>query len=137
MRAGMPWVRAAVLFCGTSFFLLPMTFPATAGAADEPAGATASQPAGDVAPVRSGEAEVLFNKGRVAYYNGNFHEAETAFRSLLAMNADDAQAQYYLGLSLTGQDRPKEAVDALNRALAIDPSLTEARAGRASAEILA
>jgi tetratricopeptide (TPR) repeat protein len=87
--------------------------------------------------VRNGEDEVRFNQGRLAYYNGQFNNAAAAFVQCISDNPQDAAAHYYLGLTLTAQDEPLHAIDEFNRALTLDPTLVEAHAGRASAEIKA
>jgi len=142
MGAAMPRLRAAAWCVCGALSVLPLSgksvfaqdeAPATTAAAATDV--TTSQPSAREATVRTGEAEVLFNQARISYYNGSFGDAETAFRRCISLNPNDAQAYYYLGLSLTGQDRAAAAIGAFNQAVGLDPSLSEARAGRASAEI--
>lgn len=95
----------------------------------------ASQPSGNQGWVRSGESQVRFEQGRLAYHNGQFSDAEAAYRKCIAADPRDAQSHYFLGLALTAEDRSTDAVAAFNEALNLDPGLTEARAGRAAALI--
>ncbi len=70
-----------------------------------------------------------FSQGRLQYYNGSFAAAEKCFQRCIAIDENDAQAWYYLGLSLAAQDQPLDAAGAFNRALDIDANLIEAKAG--------
>lgn len=131
--------RAAWCVCGA---LIVGCWSSTAAAQDEQTTAPASQPVttGDGVAgmwVRSGESQVRFEQGRLYYHNGQFSDAEIALRRCIAADSRDAQAFYYLGLSLTGQERPTDAIGAFNTALGLDPNLIEARAGRAAAMIRA
>jgi tetratricopeptide (TPR) repeat protein len=119
--------------CGAILLGFPPCGPTAAAALLQGPPAT-SQPS-EPGVVRSGETEVQFNQGRVDYYQGKFTSAEAAFRNCLNANPQDAQSHYYLGLSLAGEDKPKDAIAEFNRTLDLDPTMNEARGGRASAQI--
>ncbi len=91
-----------------------------------------SQPS---AIVRTGDSEVHFNQGKLAYYDGRYSAAETDFRQCTDADANDAEADYYLGLSLAGENRLNDALVAYDQALTINPSLNEVRAARAGVYI--
>ncbi|MCA3015928.1 MAG: tetratricopeptide repeat protein [Myxococcaceae bacterium] len=59
---------------------------------------------------------------------GRFADAEAALQELLATTPDDAQALMRLGLMKSRMQRPNEALEPLERAARLNPSLLEARA---------
>jgi len=52
---------------------------------------------------------------------GQYHRAEEAYRKALSLNPSSADAQYGLGLALSGQGRLAQAIDHLNTAAELDP----------------
>ena len=62
----------------------------------------------------------LFTLG-LAQSEQDVDEAMTTFRRVIALRPDDALALYNLGLLLKRVDRTRDAIDALQRALAIEP----------------
>jgi len=58
------------------------------------------------------------DKGIELYNSWEYENAEKAFRKALVQKPDDAQAGYYLGLSLLMQGKYKEALDVLQNAKA-------------------
>lgn len=62
------------------------------------------------------EAASLLDDGRRFLDEGNFQEAETVFRELVARSPEDSRASYYLGIALARQDRTEEAVEAFENA---------------------
>ncbi len=61
---------------------------------------------------------------------GNFVEAEKQFAALTKMDSGDGFAWQGLGLSLLSQARPDDAMDALDKAVSLDPKLWKAQNGR-------
>jgi tetratricopeptide (TPR) repeat protein len=59
---------------------------------------------------------------------GRFADAEVALKELLATDPDDAEALMRLGLMKSRMQRPNEALEPLERAARLNPSLLEARA---------
>lgn len=103
-------------------------------AATQPA--TTTQPAAPSAMFsRTAEQEIQFQEGLLYYSRNELAKAEADFRSLVESNPADAEAHYYLGLTLLDSKRPAEAVESFNRSLRLDPTPTEVRAARATALI--
>jgi len=84
---------------------------------------------------RPAEREIRFQEGLLRYTRGQLQQAEQDFRSIVAEDPADAEAYYYLGLSLLDQNRPAEAVESFNQSLRLDPTVDEVRAARATANI--
>ena len=61
---------------------------------------------------------------------GNFVEAEKQFKALTKLDSGDGFAWQGLGLSLLSQARPDDAMDALDKAVSLDPKLWKAQNGR-------
>ena len=61
------------------------------------------------------------------YRQSNYKAAANHFKSLLKKNKDDAISSYYLGLSLDGQHKLKDAAKALEKALEVKPNFPLAR----------
>jgi tetratricopeptide (TPR) repeat protein len=59
---------------------------------------------------------------------GRYAEAETMLRAEMAADSNDAQALMRFGLMKSRMQRPNEALEPLEKAVALNPSLTEARA---------
>ncbi len=55
--------------------------------------------------------------------DGNWDEAEKAWRAVLSLAPNDARAWTNLGVVLNRRNRSSEAIEAWNRAIAIDPKL--------------
>src|SRR5688572_22157323 len=56
-------------------------------------------------------------------HDGNWVEAEKAWRAALNLVSTDARAWTNLGVMLNRQNRSSEAIEAWNRAIALDPKL--------------
>ncbi len=84
---------------------------------------------------RPAEREIRFQEGLLRYTSGQLPQAEQEFRAVVAEDPADAEAHYYLGLSLLDQNRPAEAVEAFDQSLRLDPTADEVRAARATANI--
>jgi len=59
---------------------------------------------------------------------GKYVEAEAMLKDAMAADANDAQALMRFGLMKSRMQRPNEALEPLEKAVALNPSLTEARA---------
>ena len=70
------------------------------------------------------------------YKQGNFRDAANELRIAVNKNKNDAQAWFYLGLSLTRTGDAKEASKAYENALALQPNSANARAGLATTLLL-
>ncbi len=81
--------------------------------------------------------EAQANRAEVLRHLGQFAAAEAAFRTALALAPDAAAVHYGLGLLLSEQLRPAEALEAFLRATAIDPrhALAHSHAGNALAAL--
>jgi tetratricopeptide (TPR) repeat protein len=83
------------------------------------------------------DAELFAYLGNAQGLAGNATEAEVSFSSALELNAKfpkrNANVDSLYGQYLRRQGRWRESVQAYNKALAVDPRLTEAYYGRASA----
>lgn len=66
----------------------------------------------------------------ISLRGGNYTEAESQFNSLIKLNSADGFAWQGLGLALLSQVRPDEALEALNKAVELDPRLWKAQNGR-------
>jgi tetratricopeptide (TPR) repeat protein len=95
----------------------------------------ATQPATPSRYSRPPEREIRFQEGLLRYSRGQLQQAEADFRAIVTEDPADAEAHYYLGLSLLDQNRPGEAVDSFNQSLRLDPTVDEVRAARATANI--
>lgn len=71
-------------------------------------------------------AEVAYAQGIVAYDQGNYLDALEQFRLAVEQQPDDADAQFYLGLTLSRIGEFADAVVALEKALALNSSLGHA-----------
>ena len=67
-------------------------------------------------------AKKLVNKGRKAYNEKNYQEAEEYFRMSINEHADYVWAHTYLGHALYYQGRTREAINAWTRATRLDTS---------------
>jgi Tfp pilus assembly protein PilF len=67
------------------------------------------------------KSEIAFHRGVVAYGAGNFEDAQAAFETVLAEDAEDTAAIHYLGLIASDQGEPARAVELYRRALVLDP----------------
>jgi Flp pilus assembly protein TadD len=68
------------------------------------------------------QAEVEYAKGIVAYDNRNYLEALEHFRTVVAMQPENADAHFYLGLTLSRLGEYQDASAALEHALQLDAS---------------
>lgn len=84
---------------------------------------------------RTAEQEILFAEAQLKYNRNELASAEQSFRQLVTEDPGDFQAWYFLGLSQLDQQRPQDAIESFDRALQLDPSLTEVYAARAKAHI--
>lgn len=126
MRRGLRRGLAAVSLAA----LMPLA------AQGQPAPAPATQPATQRAMFsRGAEEEIQFQEGLLHYSRNDLPKAAANFRALVAANPADAEAHYYLGLTLLDSKRPAEAVESFNRSLRLDPTPIEVRAARATALI--
>ena len=68
---------------------------------------------------------------------GDIAKAENFITKAAALEPNDAQTQYYLGLIRLAQNRDKEALTALNKAKTLDPKMAEAfyNAGQANSRL--
>ena len=57
----------------------------------------------------------------MALEDGSYVRAENAFRRAIALSPNDSKAYHWLGTALLAQARPREALDAIEHALDIDP----------------
>jgi len=72
--------------------------------------------------------ERLGQEARDALNRGDFPAAQKAFEQIVKLKPDMAEAHSNLGLSLYAQDRFRDALPHLNRAIQLKPSLDGARA---------
>jgi tetratricopeptide (TPR) repeat protein len=84
---------------------------------------------------RSAEMEIRFQEGLLLYQRGQLPQAESDFKQVIAGDAGDADAWYYLGLSQLDQNRPADAVASFDQSIRLDPTSDEVRAARATANI--
>jgi Flp pilus assembly protein TadD len=70
----------------------------------------------------NGDAEVAYAKGILAYDRHDYLEALEYFRKAVELQPDNADAQFYVGLSHSRLGDYAEAIPALERALQLDPS---------------
>jgi tetratricopeptide (TPR) repeat protein len=82
---------------------------------------------------RTGDAEVRFNQGRIAMYEGRLTDARANFASVIETNPDDAEAHDMLGLALLEGNDTAGALAEFDESLRLDPDMSAARAGRATA----
>src|SRR5262245_42505097 len=85
---------------------------------------------------RTAEREIRFQVGTLRYSIRRLKEAQEDFRAIVTADPADAEAWYFLGLSLLDQGLAAQAVDAFDRSLRLDPTSDEVRAARARANIL-
>jgi tetratricopeptide (TPR) repeat protein len=67
------------------------------------------------------------NLGDAQLQMKQFGEAEKSFRQAMTFNADNAIVRYNLGMALAELGRKKEALEEIEKSLALDPNYTEAR----------
>lgn len=84
---------------------------------------------------RSAEREIMFQDGLLAYNRGELAAAEKDFRQVVAGDAADAQAWYYLGLTQLDQGRAADSVKSFDQSIRLDSTRPEVRAARATANI--
>lgn len=65
----------------------------------------------------------------ISLRGGNFPEAQKQFNALVKIDATDGFAWQGLGLALLSESRPEEALDALSKAVEINPKLWKAQNG--------
>ncbi len=70
---------------------------------------------------------LLMGLGNASYAQGNFNEAETAFRQALELSPQRAEAWNNLAYSLAAQGRRQDALESLNRARTLQPDNAEFR----------
>ena len=63
------------------------------------------------------DAELAFTRGVLAFHDGDFEAARTAFEEAVRLAPDDGAARYWLGVTLLNLDRPREAASALRASL--------------------
>ena len=68
----------------------------------------------------------LYEKGLAALYSGRFEAAIASFRALLAHDAHNAMARYYLGDAFLRAGKPDDAIREWTAALAFDPEYAPA-----------
>jgi Flp pilus assembly protein TadD len=68
------------------------------------------------------QAEVEYAKGILAYDNRNYLDALAHFRTVVALQPEDVDAQFYLGLTLSRLGEYEEAAAALEQVLRLDTS---------------
>lgn len=68
----------------------------------------------------------LYEKGLAALYSGRFEAAIASFRALLAQDAHNAMARYYLGDAFLRAGKPDDAIREWTAALAYDPEYAPA-----------
>ncbi len=69
----------------------------------------------------------IFNLGNVCEVAGLYTEAEDNFRAFLALRPDDAVGHFNFGIHLNKQGRTSEGIVHVEKALALDPSMLNAR----------
>src|SRR5690348_2892211 len=74
---------------------------------------------------RSAEREIMFQDGLLAYNRGELAAAEKDFKQVVAGDAADAQAWYYLGLTQLDQGRANEAVKSFDQSVRLDSTRLE------------
>jgi tetratricopeptide (TPR) repeat protein len=72
------------------------------------------------------KAEVAYAKGILAYDQRNYLDALEHFRKAVELQPDNADAHFYVGLSLSRIGEFAEAITALETALRLDPSMDQA-----------
>ncbi|MEO2054156.1 MAG: tetratricopeptide repeat protein [Nitrospira sp.] len=73
------------------------------------------------------ESKTSFERGVKLLREGNNEAAEAAFRSVLALQAENVQAYHFLGLSLGIQNRFEEAIEQFEALLRIQPKSIDSR----------
>ena len=79
----------------------------------------------------------LMAAGRAAYDRGDFDQAIDYFERAVALEPNNSEAHYYLGLAQVDQNKYNDAIESFNRSLRLDPTRQEVRAARATANIRA
>ena len=72
----------------------------------------------------------LFNLAKILINRGGYAEGVASAQKLIAHNPDHARAHHMVGLGLFRLNRKAEALRHYDRALALDPNLTQAREQR-------
>ena len=70
-------------------------------------------------------------RGRILLEQRRYPEAEKYFRDALANDPNDPEALYFLAICQTNQDRNKEALETIDRALSVAPDMADFHALRA------
>jgi tetratricopeptide (TPR) repeat protein len=70
------------------------------------------------------------HRGRILLEQKRYADAEKYFREGLASDPNDAEAFYFLAVCQLNQDRPKEALETVERALEFSPEASESHALR-------
>lgn len=113
------WLAVVVcgggLLGGSLLVLLPTLAYAAAHTAGEPAAPTAEEPAN--------QAELAYAKGIVEYGKGNYLDALEHFRTVVELTPEDANGQFYLGLTQSRLGEFTEAIRHFAKALQLDPTL--------------
>ncbi|MDA0998907.1 MAG: tetratricopeptide repeat protein [bacterium] len=92
----------------------------------------AYDPAKQLAPNPKGS---FYDQGRIETSRGNWNRAADLFQRAVAENPRNYKAYTLLGYSLRHAGRVREAIEAYNRALALNPSYAEAFEYRAQAHV--
>jgi tetratricopeptide (TPR) repeat protein len=84
---------------------------------------------------RTPEEEINFQQALLHYSRGQLDLAESEFAAIVKADPGDAEGFYYLGLSQLDQNKASDAVANFDHSLALDPTASEVRAARATANI--
>ena len=72
---------------------------------------------------RSGKAKSIYEQGVADVRMGDFQKGETSLKAAAAENPYNADAHYWIGVARQGLDRHGEAVEAFDKALAVDEEI--------------
>lgn len=79
--------------------------------------------------MNEGEIEVLLELGQSYLLQKKHKEAITKFRQVLALNPQDPEIYYYLGMALEADGQADEAKKMYEKALERNPGFDEAKIG--------
>lgn len=114
-------LTSAAVICAVSLFAISSNSYASGGGGGGGGGfSSPSQSAPRIDPV------VKYQEGIAALQSGDNRTAEKAFRKVISVNKKHANSQYFLGLSLFGQEKYKKAKRPFEKALKYDKKLVAA-----------
>jgi len=114
-----PWLAFVVCGGGVLGYSLLLLFPTLGRAAQHAEGELAQQAELTYAQ----QAELAYAKGIIEYGKGNYLDALDYFRAVVDLTPEDANGQFYLGLTQNRLGEFAEAIPHFAKALQLDPAL--------------